>query len=372
MFNYAEVQQELAQSTWPAAVKQRLGLVLPQLGQFTLSFVSSQLAATGSELKADIIAELVELEPKWYESLNTAGGEGIAEQMADLIDADSELKAAAVLAIITDIRTNPALSNKLSPDLSSVMSLIEIIHFSELDEKSALALISDRLHDLIQFCDLYMEIKRYCYYRSVDEIDYGLLTKIEQAIMASQLIIGNEPVVIGKESFSPTVQNWLKDYIDQASDTKAQNTFTIAGYMSSSDPAKKLNNLEQSAVTSVIKLYTWLHQPRLNEAEILVYEAHREIISPAQFLAGGEVKTQPEPIPEPQPQPIAPMFKIPLQGDLDLSTRQRSGLVFDQPTNIDLNEEGRLRAEEQRNQAAIQAKLEALKQRSGVDDENNS
>ncbi len=233
-----------------------------------------------------------------------------------------------------------------------------------------------------------------------------LLLKLKEIIEKNQESIGSKELIVGGKKIPPTTQNWIADY----------NSFYAVGggdhdplnqikYINSSDNVRGLDEKSKIILIDILKLYDRSVSFTILWDSLEVSDNVGQLFEEkdiTEFLpdleeesSGASLNTQTtvnEPVaqnvqlgePEPPFQnntTLAPdtqqakidrnlqvgsdenEFKIPQQRDLDLSRQAKRGLVFDEPTNVDLTEVAKRREEELKKQRAIDEKLNALKQR---------
>lgn len=217
----------------------------------------------------------------------------------------------------------------------------------------------------------------------IEQLDYvpfimDFVYKLRDTLSGHQEFLGTKPINVGGRNVPPTVGNWLADYLEFTRDAE-RDALQQLKYINNAPNVKFLSLPQKRVLQNLITIYDHLsnyieawesipddmspeEKKRLQDRLTKIFDAEASVESASAIPTG--VGTVAPPV------PTTPNFKIPTMKDLDLSTRERSGLIFDQKTNVDLDEESKIRAEEKRNQSAIQAKLEALKRRSGVDEEH--
>lgn len=267
---------------------------------------------------------------------------------------------------------------------------LNYLRMNSLDQDRVLNLIKESILAAYQIPGFDLEQKITDYFELLEyppfQIDF--VYKLKAVLDQHQEILGTQKITVNGKTASPTIANWILDY-QTLSSTTSKDALGELKYINNAPNLKGLTIPQRKVLQSIIRIYDRVAQlaelwevipEKLPPEQIeefrqwatkkLEEEYGTEI--PEQGVSPVEVvNTQPAPKPEPLPsiieQPSAPNpYKIPLQKDLDLSTQPKKGLVFDMPTNIDLDQEAvarKKRDEEQAQLQKIQSKLEDLKKR---------
>ncbi|HMR55105.1 MAG TPA: hypothetical protein PKD34_00735 [Candidatus Doudnabacteria bacterium] len=237
-----------------------------------------------------------------------------------------------------------------------------------------------------------------------------LLLKLKEIIEKNQESIGSKELNLAGKKVPPTTQNWISDYnAYYVTGNENHDPLNQIKYINSSENIKGLDEKSKAILLDILKLYdrsvsfTKLWNSIevtdnvgqiFQETDITQFlpdlEEESSSPSPEQQLVTEEPALAPAQVaqdiqPERVVQNNTPSvgvdtqqakidrnlyvdadsedFKIPQLRDLDLSRQAKRGLVFDEPTNIDLTEVAKRREEELKKQKAIDEKLNALKQR---------
>jgi|GEM_PF-2613815 len=81
-----------------------------------------------------------------------------------------------------------------------------------------------------------------------------VLTIEQKATLSNENLLTGGKITVNNQPASPTVSNWLKDYIDVAGGDKL-DTLALTRYVSSSANAKSLSAKERAAVTNLLQLF---------------------------------------------------------------------------------------------------------------------
>lgn len=215
-------------------------------------------------------------------------------------------------------------------------------------------------------------VERYVASSMDAEVEVDLMQGIIEILEHHQESLGSNNIEINGKPFPPTIENWIKDYNSFYGDRGEHDALNQLKYLGSTPNLKGLPIEIKDVLLDILKLYDRANNLMLLWDNLEIPEQASQVVPPnaiEEFLPDlSEDSAEPEPEKPEENDLSVPAFQIPLQKNLDLSTSQRSGLVFDQQTNVDFDAENQKRAEEKRNQLAIQDKLEALKKRSGIDE----
>ncbi len=218
----------------------------------------------------------------------------------------------------------------------------------------------------------------------VEQYDYvpdavALCGQIPALLTNSQELLGEQPVLLGDKKVPPTISNWLNHYALHSTSRDSYDVLAVMKYFNTNPDLKVLTQPQKTILKDLIRLQDYCNEV-VKMWELLPENMEAQDLASLQASLGvdangdpieeaGEDQSYQEPVETVEVE--SPTFKIPLQKNLDLGTAKRGGLVFDQPTNVNLDDEMKSQAERKRNESAIQAKLEALKQKQGINDKEN-
>ncbi len=287
------------------------------------------------------------------------------------------------LSVIAIIQTA-----KLKGDskLFNALSIFERAQFDHLPQLARLDILNKRLLPSAAQINILAELQAVY---SVEEFwDDGTWSKpYIEALLNNQETLGKESLVLNNASVPPTVGNWLRDFVT----TLPQQFETAVGvydqvhYLNASPLVTKLTDNDKSLLSNILRLYSWLTDPVVNEAELQAYEAAKAAALDQSLGISSTLPQGPLNIPvavlgkstevplEPQwsePSQFAPSQtngkSAPTINMQDILNRrgQGGGIVYDNGTNVKVEEIGqRLEAERQQKQSDIDKKLEDLKKR---------
>ncbi len=382
MFNAVEISNILKLSQWPMEAKMEISASLPYLGEYMLSYVNSRLLATGSVYDSAKVAGNISSISLLYRNLQNGDMGGLEDEVWRLASSESRIDNEAILGFVVDVRKNPVISSQIDPVSSLVLCGVEGDYSNELPIDIYTELLSDRLSEFIQVADVYLETKRFFYYKFLNEEMGEMANLFQQMILTSPLLIGSRPRTDDANLEGFLISDWLKDFHEHGGSDDT-DSFNVTNYIYKNSLAKELNDIEKDALTKILKLYTWLYHPTVSAKEIIDYETQRNRIYKTsrynntedikqtlvdKFESGEIFTTQEEqsrkPVPIIPSQPDAPpLYKIGTKDKLNLETNQKKGLIYDTPTNIDIDKEAKAKLHRQAELLKIQVKLDDLKKR---------
>lgn len=298
-----------------------------------------------------------------------------------ITDAITYLDQERAREVLSYVAKHP--STQLDPGDQARLNYLRLTSIDEdralgLMQRSILAAYTIEGYQLEQKLVDYLEQLEY----APDIMDF--VYKLRDILSSHNEQLGSKEIVVGGKQTPPTIGNWLADYSAFAGKNQHDALLQVK-YVNTSQNAKILSAAEKRVLQSLISIYDHL-QRYIEMWELIPDEfppdEQQELKRKLEQIFDSELPTAEQSVSEPvEPasstpieaaRPVAPSFKIPLQKDLDLSTAKRGGLVFDQPTNVNLDDEMQSQTEKRRNELAIQAKLEALKQKQGINDQESS
>ncbi len=291
---------------------------------------------------------------------------------------------------------------------------LNYLRMNALDSDRVLALVKESVLEAYQIPEFDLDQRLADYFDLLDftDVQIDFLYKLKAILADHQELLGNQKITVNGKQVSPTISNWIIDY-ESMINAESKDALGEMRYINTGANLKVLSVAQRKALQNILKMYDKI------SSLLDLYEEIPDNIPPEEFARFQEWATKkfeeingPEtaPLPPPQPavqpvaQPIAqskpvppkprpqfnaksasspaadlktipvvldsttpkPASSIPLQKDLDLSTAPKRGLIFDTPTNVNLDEEVDFRKnrDKQIQQAQkIQAKLEELKKR---------
>lgn len=369
--NFTEVQAILDSSSWSDNAKSGLKNSLPQLGKAALLRTLQVINEPFSEKRAERFNKIISLEPQWYELLKNNKG----YQIKDFILNNYSLFSSdmlGLLAIITDIRGNNSLNSYVTEDLSNVFDCIELDYLDEQSSGDVVRLLRDRAYYAATICDLNMEIKRYCYMKSIESPSDKEMQAFKLALESNVQNIGAVPIVLDSGKQPPQIKNWILNFLTLGAKSTDRSVFNVAHFMTHEASIKSLTITEQKVLSSVLKLYNWFFAPAMTANEMDSYNAQRislfetvclhmePEVNAGLDLASGDRERMSDFGDGVKAPPPKVMQDIALKAPVI----PRGGLVLDRQTNIVLSEEEqRLKSLREEQKASIQPMLEELRKR---------
>jgi hypothetical protein len=273
---------------------------------------------------------------------------------------------------------------KLKPDSKflATLSTFEQAQFDHLPDWARLDIFKNRLLALVQKINLVAELQ--AIYQVEAFWDDGTWIKsYQQALLTNQEVLGKQQLTLDNAQAAPTVGNWLRDFITTLPQQPggAPGVYDQVHYLSGSPLVAGLSDPEKSLLSNVLRVYSWLTDPIVNEVELAAYETAKSAALDQSLGLEPSVK---RPITIPQAvsdnnvveKPVASLpaqlsskpanRNTPTINMQDILNRrgQGGGIVYDNETNVKVEEIGqRLEAERQQQQSEIDKKLQALKKR---------
>lgn len=229
------------------------------------------------------------------------------------------------------------------------------------------------------------------------QIDF--LYHLKSILEQHQELLGNQKIVIKDKQYTPTIGNWILDYVSTIR-KDSQDALGEMRYINSGKNLRILTIPQKKILQKILRIYDrttqlielWEAVPenlppdQLSEFESWVTTQLKEgygqeavsepasTVPPVKSVASVVV---PEPITKSIPQPLSrkpvpiipsqpdapPLYKIGTKDKLNLETNQKKGLIYDTPTNIDIDKEAKAKLHRQAELLKIQVKLDDLKKR---------
>jgi len=288
-----------------------------------------------------------------------------------------------------DIRANRALNAVLARELSEMFDYVELQYFHKLPHKEVLEMLATRFNQVIALADLSQEVKRYCYYRGLDEADDPRIIAFRRALENNSARIGAQELPTEKGSVEPTIKSWLQDFSAAIAASQNRSTYNVAHYITSNPHLANLSAADKQYLTEALQLYTWLFNPVVTAEEIEAYENQRTITPPISLQVGLGSAPESSVVEDVRELPEATNEQKRIMQDITAKApqgvrynnegaeirnlikhvpNQPRGLMLNQETNIKLDEETQ-RMEESRQPVApdIQSKLAELRKRHNND-----
>lgn len=276
MLTYKDVQNSLASSNWDAQIQSELSAKLSGLGPEMLQFVDDQLKTTGGFLNAQVVLDVVSTQQHWYEMLTTGDSASVTSDLNKQLQGADGVVLSGLTALVSDLRNNKALSLNLDSNLSVVMTKLEVFMLLNVPWQNVVAMISERAGEMLPVADFTMELKRYCYFRSIEEPGDEKMIALRKGLESNTESFGEFTIEVKEKQEAATIQNYVKDFVDVGAATQDKSTFNVAYYLTNSPNVAKLSSQSKIWLSEILQFYVWSYQPYLTKKEIESYDATRE------------------------------------------------------------------------------------------------
>lgn len=225
------------------------------------------------------------------------------------------------------------------------------------------------------------------------QVDF--LYKLKTVLEQSQELLGNQKITINDKVLAPTIGNWLLDYKAEIGPGD-RDALGVLRYINKGSNIKVLSLQQRKILQNIIRIYDetakliefWelipdaLPPDQMHEFEDWAEQQIKQVLesAPASETRSNELRQEqalpksPARAPQPQlprkPLPIIatqpdapPLYKIGTKDALNLQTHQKKGLIYDTPTNIDIDKEAKAQLQRQAELLKIQVKLDDLNKR---------
>ncbi len=169
------------------------------------------------------------------------------------------------------IATSPVFKDQLDHFEVAIFKILPSSEQRELIKKQLLFLLKNNINVLMELKSAHLAD----YTSGIDDADW--LDNLRRNLEGSEEILGQQPILVDGKTVTPTIANWLQDYI--ISSPKAlvsRSAFEEVQYLRSSPNVRKLTMSEQQILLQVIKIYSWSANPIVSEEEIEAYENSNE------------------------------------------------------------------------------------------------
>lgn len=277
-------------------------------------------------------------------------------------------------------------AQKKAPEMKideDLLIQLQYVRMNSLNVKELLALLKTSILAIYSIPGYLLSERIDDYLEQLDDVpeEISFYESFVKLLESDEEVIGTSDLTVDGKKFTPSIRNFIKDYNFVTNQQAEKNALTEVQYFSGSKILNLLPENQRAVVKDIIKSYDdalkrlneWNSTPEPKNAEETErltkdFDLYKVIPGLKDELSEESVNTKsPSQVPKTEPVPqIVPQkqertvsdFKIPLAKDLDLKAQPRRGLVFDQGTNVDIDETIKSKQEEE-----IQAKLEDLKQR---------
>lgn len=271
-----ELKQIITNCKFDSALKQRLDLILPNLGKYTLSGLGKEVSRGDSVLIAESIVLRWENFAKLLSNIKSRG-QNSSQNLTDflnenlnIINGETEFY---ILNFVFDLRVMASSGQaRLTEEQEKQIIDYEILLFWHLPKEEVLFLFRNKIMYLLNKIDLLKDTEVVVYENDWD-FDENFNTVLLDALYQNKEILG----VNGKK----TVGMWIKDFYNFASGSRTSPTaFGIAEFMAKDPVVQKLAKSERENLSEILRLFVWLLDPLIDEAEVRSY---KESVSDERF-----------------------------------------------------------------------------------------
>ncbi len=270
-------RQVINESKFPAALKQRLILILPALEKNILSGIYKEASRGDTLLIAESFTAELEKFAKIFTGLkNNDASEkesfwSLFEEKRQLLNEEDKLM---FLYLVLDVKSL-AMARRNYWNLDELLRLedFEIDLFEYLPQDEVRFLLQNSLLQLAEKLDFFRGIQ----YLAVENQWIGE-EKFVKDFMDS-LSSNQENFTVSK-----TVGSWISDFSQSSSVPITQRgSLQISDFMVKNTSAAQLSAKEKSFLTSLLKLFLWFSKPEINEADLASYKNEREAQKTANY-----------------------------------------------------------------------------------------
>lgn len=259
-----EVKQIIANSKFDPGLKQRLVLILPRLGKYTLNGLGKELSREDSVIIADYLVSLWESFVNLLEGIRNKEADS-ANNLSNFLDDNlpkfNDDDQSYLLNFVLDIRSlvRRGSDNSVTGQYGQLLDF-EIKLFWQLPEDEILFLFRNHLLYLLRKINLLLDTQAAAY-----EHDWDYRNDFSK-IFTDPLLKNIE--VLGAKQIGV----WIRDYINfSAPSSFRKDVVQVAEFITKDPSVQKLTNGEKSDLSEILKLYVWLLEPKINEHEVRVY-----------------------------------------------------------------------------------------------------
>lgn len=268
-----EVKQIIASSNFNPDLKNRLVLLLPRLGKYTLVGLGKEVSRGDTLIIADYIVFLWENFANLLEELKNSrnnSAENLLKLLAENKSKNNGEDEIYALSLVLDIRLL-VYSKQVKLTASQYEKLLnyEIWLFPELPQEEVLFLLNTHILYLSQKFNLTLGVQAVVY---KNDWDYkkNFPQVFISALIANREMIGNNPIFEFEDKTKlQTVGNWLNDYIQESVSGSEHKTGSIERiiYMQRNGNAQRLAENEKKSLSEIFRLYDWLRNGESSEEE---------------------------------------------------------------------------------------------------------
>ncbi|MBI3232417.1 MAG: hypothetical protein HYZ51_05090 [Candidatus Doudnabacteria bacterium] len=310
-----EVKQIITNSRFEAGLKQRLFLALSRLGKYTLSGLGKEVSRGDSLVIADYLVSLWESFANLLEGLKNKDTNAVKSLAKFLVGNLSKFNGEDELYFLYFVLDLRALAYKdplnLTTEQYRQLLDFEIKLFWDLPKEEIIFLLQNHLLFLESRVNLLMHMQVVTWGNDWDYMD-NFSKFFSDLLYQNKEILGvNTPKTVGA---------WVKEFFNFSSPTFSQTTVVGVAEFLVKDPAvQKLTNVERKTLSEILKLFSWILDPEMNEEEVLLYREQirtREAEKIEQLMgifgqsaAALEAENKNENVPEISTAPLIPLTR---------------------------------------------------------------
>ena len=268
ILNLAQVKTIINKSGFASELKDRLFLILPNLGRNTLTRLGLEIERHDSNLISRTLVNVWENYSKILQELlgkNTLAENNFLTALQNMEVSLNEERKLYFLSLVLDVRVL-ADSKKLTNVEVFYKDILEyeISMFWFLDKDEVVYILQKHLLLLESRVNLLNHIQ-------VAVWEYGWHFEKDFSNFFSDLLAKNFDFLGAGVKLS--VGDWVKKYFDSSSSNVFRtDTVQIAEFLTKNPLVQKLSEGEKQTLSEILKLYVWFLKPSFNEEQILQYK----------------------------------------------------------------------------------------------------
>ena len=285
-----ELKNIIQNSKWQPEEKTQLLLLLPNFGNKMWEFIADEVASFGSQFESKyLLSALAD-----FVAYSNDLAAGNPEKFIALLSVSPEDArydfGRYVLPYVLDIKLLVR-QNKLraSSEVSDAITEFEARFFENLPNDEWVQILQENLLEFLSKNYDIAALLQGFYTSHFNGKKKEFIISLLQALEKNREVLGQQPLVLEGKKLSPQVQYWIKDYIGFIPRIGSdRSTFDEVKYLKGSPNVSKLSITEKNSLLQILKIYSWLLNPReLSQEE--VSEGDREL-----FAKSASVKSAPQ------------------------------------------------------------------------------
>ena len=259
-----DVKQIITNSRFNPSLKQRLVLLLPRLGKYTLTGLGKEVSRGDSLIIADYLVSLWENFANLLDELKNKDGNAVDNFDKFLTENFSVFNGEDEFYVLNFVLDARSLAYNGQAKLTQMQYTrlldFEIELFWYLPKEELLFLFRNSILYLSQKIKL-LEYTQAAVYKN--DLDY----KKDFSRIFSEVLLQNE------EKFDlKTVGEWVKSYLKfSASAVFRTDVVQVAAFLTKDADVQKLNNANKNILSEILKLYVWFLAPEIKVDAVIDY-----------------------------------------------------------------------------------------------------